>query len=59
MIDTVSCCGQEHHIIQWTDAGPRQYGAECAECGRRCLGETPEDVVAAFRGGEAGRERES
>ncbi len=46
----VSCCDEAHEIIQWTDAGPKQYGAECSICGRRIAEETPAKLIAAFRG---------
>jgi hypothetical protein len=52
----VSCCGDAHEIIQWTDAGPRQYGAECSICGRRIAEETPTKLIAAFAAANAGRE---
>jgi len=44
----VECCGKKHDIIQWTDAGPRQYGAECSVCGKRIAEETPAKLIAAF-----------
>jgi hypothetical protein len=55
---TVSCCGLSHPIIQWTDVGDRQYGAECSVCGKRVSGETPSDVVEGFSVGEMQQTRE-
>lgn len=46
---SVTCCGREHRITQWTDAGPNQYGAECGVCGSRMTAENPAALQAAFR----------
>ena len=49
--ECVSCCDEVHEIIQWTDAGPRQYGAECPTCGKRCAAENPKALRRAWNSG--------
>jgi len=44
----VECCGKKHGIVQVSDAGPLQYGAECWVCGLRIAGESRGELVAAF-----------
>ena len=52
----VRCCGFSHDIIQWTDSGPKQYGAECSLCGRRIAEENPAALIAAFKLSNAPRD---